>query len=118
MQNKEIEEDIKEMNIIITSIRKILGKDVKTTDEEVYTLDGRQYLAIENLLQYIDQLENKVKELGKGQHTLMQSRRKWKNKYYKERRIEIDENREDEKRISDKEYNLIKAIREYMKEED
>lgn len=36
--------------------------------------------------EYIDQLENKVKELGKGQHTLMQSRRKWKNKYYKERR--------------------------------
>jgi len=35
--------------------------------------------------EYIDQLENKVKELGKGQYTLMQSRRKWKNRYYKEK---------------------------------
>lgn len=34
---------------------------------------------------HIGQLENKVKELGKGQHKLMQSRRKWKNRYYKER---------------------------------
>lgn len=41
---------------------------------------------IETLLQYIDQLENKVKELSKGQHTLMQSKRKWKNRYYKEKR--------------------------------
>lgn len=42
--------------------------------------------AIENALQYIEQLENRVKELGKGQHALMQSRRKWKKRYYKERR--------------------------------
>ena len=35
---------------------------------------------------YINQLETKVKELGKGQHTLMQSRRKWKIRYYKEKR--------------------------------
>lgn len=34
----------------------------------------------------IKKLENKVKELGKGQHTLMQSRKKWKNRYYKEKR--------------------------------
>lgn len=26
-----------------------------------------------------------IKELGKGQHELMQSRRKWKNRYYRER---------------------------------
>ena len=45
---------------------------------------------IETLLQYIDQLENKVKELGKGQHTLMQSRRKWKNRYYKEKRKNVN----------------------------
>lgn len=63
MQNKEIEEAKKEMNIITTTIKEILQKDVKITDEEVYTLDGRQYLAIENLLQYIKQLENKAKEL-------------------------------------------------------
>lgn len=38
------------------------------------------------LMNYIEQLESKVKKLGKGQHTLMQSRRKWKSRYYKERR--------------------------------
>ena len=44
----------------------------------------------EKLIKYIDQLENKVKELGKGQHTLMQSRRKWKNRYYKEKRKNVN----------------------------
>lgn len=37
------------------------------------------------LLEYIEQLETKIKELGKGQQALMQSRRKWKNRYYKTR---------------------------------
>ena len=32
--------------------------------------------------EYIEQLETKVKELGKGQQELMQSRRKWKCRYY------------------------------------
>ena len=36
-------------------------------------------------LQYIEQLETKIKELGKGQQALMQSRKKWKNRYYKTR---------------------------------
>ena len=35
------------------------------------------------IIQYIEELETKVKELGKAQHTLMQSRRKWKKRYYK-----------------------------------
>ncbi len=49
----------------------------------------------ENVEQYkkIKELETKVKELGKGQHTLMQSRRKWKNKYYKERRKRKEANK-------------------------
>ena len=38
------------------------------------------------LMDYIEQLESKLKQLGRGQHILMQSRRKWKNKYYKQRR--------------------------------
>lgn len=38
------------------------------------------------VLQYIAQLEARVKELGKGQHTLMQSRKKWKSRYYKRKR--------------------------------
>ena len=51
MNNKtNIEEDIKEINVIITTIRKILGKNIKITDEDVYKIDGRQYIAIENIL--------------------------------------------------------------------
>lgn len=42
--------------------------------------------ALKTTLQYIEKLENKVKALSKGQHTLMQSRRKWENRYYKEKR--------------------------------
>lgn len=38
------------------------------------------------LFEYIWQLETKIKELGKGQQSLMQSRRKWKNRYYKMRK--------------------------------
>lgn len=38
------------------------------------------------LMNYINSLEIKVKELGKGNHSLMQSRRKWKNRYYKEKK--------------------------------
>lgn len=37
-------------------------------------------------LEYIDQLETKIDELGKGQQTLINSRKKWKNRYYKEKR--------------------------------
>ena len=40
---------------------------------------------LRGLLWYIEQSETKIKELNKGQHSLMQSRRKWKNRYYKER---------------------------------
>lgn len=38
------------------------------------------------LLWYINELENKTKELGKGQQSLIQSRRKWKRRYYKIKR--------------------------------
>lgn len=77
MQNKEIEEAKKTLknNKVLFGIQ----KDI--------CLQAR--VSIEILLQYIEQLENKVKELGKGQHTLMQSRRKWKNRYYKEKRTNV-----------------------------
>lgn len=71
MQNKEIEEakqEVKALKFLLT------GKAKKQYEKP-----------IETVLQYIDQLETKVKQLGKGQHTLMQSRRKWKNRYYKEK---------------------------------
>lgn len=46
-----MEEDLKEISIIINSIRGVLQKDIKPTDENVYSIDGRQFIAIENLLQ-------------------------------------------------------------------
>jgi len=58
MNNKtNIEEDIKEINVIITTIRKILGKNIKITDEDVYKIDGRQYIAIENILKELERLK-------------------------------------------------------------
>lgn len=45
-----MKEDIKEIEIIITTIREILQKEIKDTTEDVYTIDGRQFKAIENLL--------------------------------------------------------------------
>ncbi len=75
MKNTKIEQNKKYLKEVAW-LAKIIP-DVKIQEEEVET--------IENILQYIEKLENKVKELGKGQHTLMQSRRKWKNRYYKEK---------------------------------
>ncbi|MCI8396674.1 MAG: hypothetical protein HFJ52_03145 [Clostridia bacterium] len=81
MQNKEIEEAKKTLYPLS------IGDFVTW-----FTTDGavQVELSVQTLLQYIDQLENKVKELGKGQHTLMQSRRKWKNRYYKEKRKNVN----------------------------
>lgn len=73
MINKEIEE-----------AKSILS--LFSSDEESRAYQADITYAIEGILQYIEQLETKVKKLGKGQHTLMQSRRKWKNRYYKEKR--------------------------------
>lgn len=70
MQNKEIEKLLSCDNCPFHTCE---GCEITWTDRK-------------KIKEYIDQQENKVKELGKGQHTLMQSRRKWKNRYYKERR--------------------------------
>lgn len=35
---------------------------------------------------HIEKLENEIKELGKGQQSLIHSRRKWKHRYYKMKR--------------------------------
>lgn len=43
----------------------------------------RLFEAIMKIADERDELYKKVKELGKGQQTLIQSRRKWKNRYYK-----------------------------------
>lgn len=70
MQNKEIK---KLLNCDSCGLKECIQCEISYTDRK-------------KMREYIDQLENKVKELGKGQHTLMQSRRKWKNRYYKERK--------------------------------
>lgn len=57
-----MEEDIKEIQIIINSTRGILQKDIKPTDEDVYSIDGRQFIAIENLLKAYKEMET----LNKG----------------------------------------------------
>lgn len=57
----------------------------KATTEFTKDILPKKANAIKTLIEGIDQLETENKELGKGQHKLMQSRRKWKNRYYKER---------------------------------
>ena len=54
-------------------------------DVIVNTYAEGKAIKLENLYKYIEHLEAKLKELGKGHITLMQSRKKWKNRYYKER---------------------------------
>jgi hypothetical protein len=44
-----MEKDLKEIEIIITTIRRVLDKKNIKLDEDIYTLDGRQFIAIENL---------------------------------------------------------------------
>jgi len=58
----EMKEDIKEIEIIITTIRTILQKEIKDTTEDVYKIDGRQFRAIENLLTSYKELEVKNEE--------------------------------------------------------
>ena len=95
MQNKEIEKD----NTFKMSIPLITNAELNAIDNNLNNLVNqitKQVIHDKDLLvaqhiikrqkQYIEQLEHKVKELSKGQHTLMQSRRKWKNRYYKEKR--------------------------------
>lgn len=60
-------------------------------------------------LQYIEQLETKIKELGKGQQSLMQSRRKWKNRYYKIRKKN--------KKIESDKQNLIEKSEEIIQDD-
>lgn len=92
--NKEIDED----NRFKMSIPLITNAELNAIDNNLVDLVNqftKQVIHDKDLLvaqhiikkqkEYIDQLETKIKELGKGQHTLMQSRRKWKNRYYKER---------------------------------
>lgn len=83
MINKEIENIILNLKDSFLYSEGIPGRMTKSC----YYIAEHTKEDLNKLFEYIDQLENKAKQLGKGQYVLMQSRRKWKNKYYKERRI-------------------------------
>ena len=74
MLNKEEIEKAKE-------ILNNLGKSIQTICKK----KSNMATSIETLLQYIDQLEQENKALKKGQNSLMASRKKWKDRYYKEK---------------------------------
>ena len=65
--------------------REIIGNFKRATTEFTKDIFPQKANAVETLLEYIDQLEKQVKELNKGNHSLMQSRKKWKNRYYNEK---------------------------------
>ena len=81
MKDKEIENIILNLKDSFLYSEGIPGRMTKNC----YYIAEHTKDNLNKLFEYIDQLENKVKELGKGQHKLMQSRRKWKYRYYKER---------------------------------
>lgn len=66
MINKEEAQVIKnELSIIIDYVKFVLGLNVEKQDEDVYEIDGRQFLAIEKSLQYILELEEENKKQTK-----------------------------------------------------
>ena len=65
----DIEIAKKEFKIIIDTVRKIFKQDVKEDDEDIYEIDGRQFLAIETVF---NELEKKDKELKEAQKETMQ----------------------------------------------
>ena len=78
-KKKSTKTDIENMKDDLLDLKLMLGKKPSISTN-----------AIENALKYMRYLENKVQELGRAQHILMQSRRKWKNRYYKERQKRKD----------------------------
>lgn len=60
-------------------ILRIAKGDEKTLHVYQNTLNR----AIETVLSMLEEQEYRIKQLGKGQQTLIQSRRKWKHRYYK-----------------------------------
>lgn len=66
--------------------QKVLDELNEIKVEELSGNSKRLFEAIMKIADEKDELYKKVKELGKGQQTLIQSRRKWKNRYYKMKR--------------------------------
>ena len=58
-----MEKDLKEIEIIITTIRRVLDKKNIKLDEDIYTLDGRQFIAIENLYYAFQDMKAPVNDM-------------------------------------------------------
>ena len=58
-----MEKDLKEIEIIITTIRRVLDKKNIKLDEDIYTLDGRQFIAIENLYYAFQDMKEPVNDM-------------------------------------------------------
>lgn len=59
----QIEEAKKEFKIIIDTVRGIFKLDVQEDDEDIYEIDGRQFLAIETALNYIETMQSEFDRL-------------------------------------------------------
>lgn len=58
-----MEKDLKEIEIIITTIRKVLDMKQVPLYEDIYTLDGRQFIAIENLYYAFQDMKEPVNDM-------------------------------------------------------
>ena len=66
MLNKEID---KLLSCSHCKLKECIGYEITWTDRK-------------NIREYIEKLEQENAALKKGQHSLMESRKKWKNRYY------------------------------------
>ena len=73
-----MEEDIKILDELLES-----DFDYET---EINYNDRQAYKNVKNEL---ERLQQENEELRKGQHSLMQSRKKWKDRYYKEKKSNL-----------------------------
>ena len=85
-QEEAIEIYLKMLNNVMNNFEDKLCEDMQDVVREVKN--------------HIQQLETKVSQLGKGQQSLIQSRRKWKKRYYKER-TKVKELEEREQKVKE-----------------
>lgn len=71
-----MEEDIRKINLAIIQAE-YYGSESIIEQIEIKTL--------KDILNRLDRLQKENKELKKGQNSLMQSRKKWKDRYYREK---------------------------------
>lgn len=62
INKEEIKMTKLELQIIVETVRDIFNKKVKKEDEDIYEIDGRQFLAIEKALEYISELEKELEQ--------------------------------------------------------